>query len=266
MSRLGTFLDRLVGRLPWRADVTAHGSGRVVEPPSGSTSFHCWWEGLGASDPIVEVVATLEVLQRPQAPRLYFWALQASFADASRSYGAAHIGLQWNPRHAGSTAVNWGGYGEVSDVQSVLDGSASPLPSTPDDRNTRDYPWQEATPYRLRISRAPAGWRGEITDLSTGATSHIRDLFGGGDRLTGFVVWSEVFCACTDPQTVVRWSGFEARAMDGSVRRPASVRLTFPGGGCANTNVAATPEGIVQITNTARQARDMSVLPVPGAS
>jgi|SRR5215211_3322278 len=238
-------------------------SSGVNEPPSGSTSFHCWWEGLGATDRVIEVTAVLEVLQLPVAPRLYFWALQASFADGVRTYGAAHIGLQWNPRHAGSTAVNWGGYADVSDVQSVLDGSPSPLPSTPDDRNTRDYPWRQGVPYLLRISKAPVGWRGEISDLSTGQTSLIRDLYAGGDRLTGFVVWSEVFCACTDPQAVVRWNAFEARTVDGHVRRPASVRLTFPGGGCTNTDVAATPEGIVQVTNTTRHARDMAVLPVP---
>jgi hypothetical protein len=235
----------------------------VVEPPSGSTSFHCWWEGVGVADPIVEVTATLEVLQQPRAQRLYFWALQASFADASRSHGAAHIGLQWNPRHADNRAVNWGGYAEVSDVQSVLEGSLSPLPSTPDDRNTRDYAWKEGVPYKLRVSKAPRGWRGEITNTLTGETSFIRDLYAGGDRLTGFVVWSEVFCACSDPQVVVRWSAFEARSAGGHIRRPASVRLTFPSGGCTNTNVAATAEGIVQITNTTRQVRDMAVLPIP---
>ena len=236
----------------------------VVEPPSGSTSFHCWWEGVGASDPIVEVAVTLEVLQRPRAPRLYFWALQASFADAARTYGAAHIGLQWNPRHSHSTAVNWGGYAEVSDVHSVLEGSPPAIPSTVDDNNTRDFEWDEGVAYRFRISPADQGWRGEVTDLKTGVTTHIRDLYAGGDRLTGFVVWSEVFCACTDPQAVVRWSDFEARAADGTVRRPASVRLTFPGGGCTNTDTAATPEGIIQVTGATRKARDMAVLPVPG--
>jgi hypothetical protein len=240
------------------------GPPQVVEPPSGSTSFHCWWEGVNAADPVVEVRATIEVLQRPKAQRLYFWALQTSFADAARTYGAAHIGLQWNPRHKDSTAVNWGGYAEVSDVQSVLEGSPSPLPSTVDDLNTRDFPWKEGVPYRLHISKAAQGWRGEITDLTTNVTSHIRDLYGGGDRLTGFVVWSEVFCACTDPQAVVRWSDFETVSASGAVRKPASVRLTFPGGGCTNTDTAATPEGIVQVTGTTRKAKDMAVLPVPG--
>ena len=46
-----------------------------------------------------------------------------------------------------------------------------------------------------------------------------------------FVVWAEMFAACDHPQTVVQWSDFEARTVDGDVRRPASVRLTFPTGG-----------------------------------
>jgi hypothetical protein len=256
----------LLGHLPRRRTSHDGGSNGVVESPTGSTAFHCWWEGLGTADPIVEVAATLEVLQRPTAPRLYFWALQASFADAFRSYGAAHIGLQWNPRHAGSTAVNWGGYADVSDVQSILEGSGSSLPSTPDDPNTRDYPWSEGTAYRLRVTKAARGWRGEVTDLASSVTTHIRDLYGDGDRLNGFVVWSEVFCACTDPQTVVRWSDLEAHTSLGVPRRPASVRLTFPSGGCPNNNVVATTEGIVQVTNTVRQARDMAVLPILGAA
>jgi hypothetical protein len=260
MGLLGDLRRRLSG-LPEAVPST-------VEPPSGSTSFHCWWDGLGATgsdaDPIVEVQATLEVLQRPAAPRLYFWALQASFADAYRTYGAAHIGLQWNPRHAASTAVNWGGYGDVADVRSVLAGSPSPLASTVDDRNTRDFPWAEGVPYRLRVSKAASGWRGEITNVSTGVTSHIRDLFAGGDRLTGFVVWSELFCACTDPQVVVRWSDFAAATSSGVVRRPQSVRLTFPGGGCPNVDTVRTAEGIVQVAGTPRTARDMSVLPLAG--
>ena len=41
----------------------------------------------------------------------------------------------------------------ISDVRSILDGTASSLPSTPSDPNTRDYPWREGVPYRLRISR-----------------------------------------------------------------------------------------------------------------
>src|SRR4051794_25339290 len=139
------------------------------EPGHGVSSFHLWWQGVEAGVPLVSVQATLEVLQQPVVPRLYFWALQASFLDGPRSRGAAHIGLQWNPRHPDSTAVNWGGYADAGNVQSILTGTTSPLPSTPADPNTRDYPWHQGVGYRLGISRAPeGGWRGDITDTATG--------------------------------------------------------------------------------------------------
>ncbi len=235
------------------------------EPGGGVSSFHLWWQGLEGASPLVEVGATIEVTRRPTADRLYFWALQASFLDGVRSYGAAHIGLQWNPRHPGFTAVNWGGYADTGNVQSVLKGSPSRLPSTPNDPNTRDYPWQERVRYRFRISKVDGGWRGEVTDLSSGATQVIRDLFAQGDRLSGFVVWAEVFAACDDPPSAVRWSDLEARDTAGQVHRPNSVRLSFPSGGdCANTEVAVDEVGLLQFTNANRSARNGAVLPVPG--
>ena len=79
------------------------------------------------------------------------------------------------------------------------------------------------------------------------------------------MVWAEVFAACNHPQTVVQWSDFEATTATGDVRRPASVRLTFPtGGDCPNTDVVMSQLGLLQITNTVRTARDAAVLPVPG--
>lgn len=234
--------------------------GTVVEPPSGSTSFHCWWQGVDGGAPIVAASVVLEVLQEPVAPRLYFWALQVGFAQDRRNTGAAHIGLQWNPRHSGSRAVNWGGYADVGNVHSVLDGTPSPLASTVDDPNTRDFPWRAGVPYRLTVLKGTAGWRGEITDTTTGQTWHIRDLLVEADRLTGFVVWSELFCACTDPQVVVRWTEPVVRTAAGEERVPNSVRVTFPGGGCPNVDTVSTPDGLVQIANTTRTARDGYVL------
>jgi hypothetical protein len=234
------------------------------EPGKGVSSFHLWWQGLEGPLPLVEVAATVTVLQRPTVERLYFWALQASFLSSDAVHGAAHLGLQWNPRHPGNTAVNWGGYGDVNEVQSILRGTRSVLPSTPDDPNTRDYPWQEGTPYRLRIFRADGGWRGEVTDVAMGESIVVRDLHAGGDRLGGFVVWAEVFAACTDPKTVVQWSGFTASTAEGEIRRPASVRVTFPtGGDCPNTDVVMSTGGLLQVTNVPRTARDQGVLPVP---
>src|SRR5262245_1353386 len=56
--------------------------GRIVEPPSGSTSFHLWWQGIPEYPPIGSCSVVLEVLQEPVSQRLYFWALQASFQGA----------------------------------------------------------------------------------------------------------------------------------------------------------------------------------------
>ena len=120
--------------------------------------FHLWWKGVPANEPIVACSVVLEVVQPPTVAALYFWALQASFLDATgQSYGAAHTGLQWNPRHPGSRAVNWGGYAQAADVTSILEGSDSPLPGIPGDRNTRTFAWRDAIPYRFTIHRGTVG-------------------------------------------------------------------------------------------------------------
>ena len=72
------------------------------------------------SAPLIGVQATFEIVEPPQVDHLYFWALQASFGDGRRSHGGAHLGLQWNNRHPGNTAANWGGYHHSG---RILDGS-----------------------------------------------------------------------------------------------------------------------------------------------
>lgn len=233
------------------------------EPAGGVSSFHLWWDGL-PGEPVAAVAATLEVLVAPSVDRLYFWALQASFVDASgHRYGAAHLGLQWNPRFPRSRAANWGGYAEPP-ARSILDGTPSPLPSTPNDPNTRDYPWEPGHPYRLRIHPGERGWGGSITDLGTGETVEVRQLLAGGDRLAHAVVWSEVFARCDHPGVAVRWTDLEAIATDGRVLRPSGVRLSFPSGGdCPNTDVELDAGGgLVQKTNQRRAARPGAVLPI----
>ena len=168
---------------------------RLAGPPAGARAvgggFHLWWKGLSTDEPIVACSVVLEVLQPPSVPALYFWALQASFLDeAGVSYGAAHTGLQWNARHPGGRAVNWGGYAQAADVGSVLDGTDSPLPGIPGDRNTRTFAWREQVPYRFTIHRGALGWAATVTDLVTGSEVTIRELLAGGDRLGGFVMWT----------------------------------------------------------------------------
>lgn len=196
------------------------------------------------------VEATLEVVRPPAVDRLYFWALQASFTGpGGRHEGGGHLGLQWHGAHPGSTAVNWGGY---SAAGSELAGSVSSLPSATGNPNTRDYTWMPGRAYRLRIaSGGPGRWRGEVTDLTTGASTHVRDLHCGGDHLEAPCVWSEVFADCDHPSAAVRWSEL--------VPHPARVGVTYQShadGGCDNTTVRPDgPGAFLQVTNTARELR-----------
>lgn len=204
------------------------------------------------SAPLVAVQVTFEVAEAPGVDHLYFWALQSSFGDGPRSNGGAHLGLQWNRRHPGNTAANWGGYHHSG---RILDGSPSPLPSTPADPNTRDFPWQPQVPYRFRITRSEDGWRGEITDFVSGASVVVRDLYSPGSELIQPMVWSEVFAACDDPQVLVRWSGFAALTRDGDQVSPGAMRVNYQAyeaGGCSNTNVMFDGDGIIQATNAER--------------
>lgn len=227
---------------------------RVTGPPpsgNGASSFHLHWQ-FSPTAPLVGVQATLEIVEPPAVDSLYFWALQASFGDGRRNHGSGHIGLQWNQRHPDHTAANWGGYHTSG---RILDGSGSPLPSAPQDPNTRDFPWQSGRPYRLRITRAEAGWRGEIADLITGYSVVIRDLYSPGDRLMAPTVWSEVFANCDAPRVVARWSGLQGLTVDGEVVTARAARVNYQAyeaGGCSNTTSLLDGDGIVQVTNAER--------------
>ena len=230
-------------------------------PPSGNgaSSFHLHWQ-MPPSAPLVGVQATFEVIEPPAVSDLYFWAIQASFGDGRRTHGGAHLGLQWNRRHPGNTAANWGGYHHSG---RILDGSESALPSTPHDPNTRDYPWQPRVPYRFRITHVADGWRGEIADFSTGRSVVVRDLYAPGTELVEPMVWSEVFAQCDDPRVLVRWSGFGALTVDGDVVQPRAARINYQAydaGGCSNTNVLFDGDGIIQATNAERTVPQGSVV------
>lgn len=242
----------------WLRRILALFFGTAPRTPSGSTqsSFHLVWQ-VESEVPILAAEATLVVDADPTVDALYFWALQASFSDAARSFGGAHTGLQWNPRFPGFRAVNWGGYQDQRYGGAVLDGTESALPSSRGDRNTRDYPWRPRIPYRFRIERgSTAGfWAATVTDLDTGDTRLIRELECRGDRLTGVVMWSEVFAACDAPSVSVRWSDLVVEHSDG-VRTPVQTVETryqaIAAGGCPNTDSRVDAEGFVQTTNTDR--------------
>lgn len=245
------------------------------EPQSanGASSFHLVWD----IPPVLlqEVSATVEVLEPPVVRRLYFWALQVSFASERRLEGGAHIGIQWNRRYPEGTAVNWGGYGPADRGGLVLDGSDSPLPGVRGDRNTRSFPWKAGHPYRLRVGRAdesPEGlqaWRGTITDLDSGRRHLVRDLYAEGRHLVSPMVWSEVFARCEHPSVTVRWSDFSAVAASGEILEPRAVRVNYQtraDGGCDNTSVGVDELGLLQTTAVRRQVPQGALLPVPGAA
>jgi len=237
-------------------------------PPSGNgaSSFHLGWRLPRGAGQLVAAGVTLEVLTPPVVGHLYFWALQVSFPGA----GAAHLGLQWNHRHPGFGAVNWGGYTAGG---SLLTGTPSPLRSTPDDPNTRDYPWEPERAYRLRVQRVGDGaWRGEVRDLGTGEMTTVRDLMAGAPFLGDPMVWSEVFARCDDPSVTVRWSDLEVVSEAGDRFVPTALAVNYQShadGGCANTtSLLDEAGGALQVTNAERstpQGQAILELPPPTA-
>jgi hypothetical protein len=231
---------------------------RVSGFPTSSnkaSSFHLRWVGLPAGDPLVEVSATLEIVQPPVVPRLYFWALQASFVEGTRQCGAGHLGLQWHSAHPGGTAINWGGYDSSA---RELDGSRSEWPSATGNQNTRDFSWEPGRPYRLSISTGSrlGDWRGSVDG------DVVRELHGGGTSLADVMVWSEVFARCDDPTVVVRWSDFSARTTGATVA-PDRLVVSYQSkldGGCDNTSVLVARGAADQLTNVAREVPPGAVL------
>jgi len=215
--------------------------------------------------PALAVRATLEVVEPPETNDLYFFALQASFVEAGSHVGGAHIGLQWNRRHPGNTAANWGGYHSQTRGGAILDGTQSPLPSQPNDPNTRDYPWQSGRKYRFEIGPGSdmGWWLGTITDVTAGQTAVVRELHGGGSRLASPVVWCEVFAPCDGPSVTVAWSELEFLDDNGRWISVDSVRTNYQdysAGGCTNTNSAAEDGRWTQTTHTPRETPTQAVL------
>lgn len=218
--------------------------------PNGASSLHAHWVGVPADTVACEV--DLTVVVRPNGPHLHFWALQASFVDRGRVLGAGHLGLQHYPLHPGDSAVNWGGYHQRG---GELTGTASALPSAPGNVNTRDYPWQEGTTYRLHIGRGDDGWLGSVTDLGDGRTTVVRELHAPSSDLGHLVVWSEVFAPCEGPQAAVRWSRPLAITRDGTEVGVNTVSLTYQthaDGGCSNTTSRVVDGTLEQRTATPR--------------
>jgi hypothetical protein len=271
-----------------RDDTQATAGGpRAAGPPrsqNGASSFHLIWQmpRTGAAARLVEVSAVLEILVPPRVQALYFWALQVDFLEDGRMWGGGHTGLQWNRRFPGGTAVNWGGYASQERGGAVLPGTDPDLSFFPGDPNTMAFPWRPEQAYRLRVSRSPevpGAWRADLTDMTSGETTVLRDLLypqgsgrhrgrdasgGGTGHLAQPIVWSEVFADCDAPSVVVRWSDLSAKSEDGAVVRPEAVGVnyqTHQAGGCANTSVKMDGTGLLQITNTPREVSQGSRVP-----
>ncbi len=255
------FLDRLLGGGGARWD------GTTGTPPSGNgaSSLHLGWEVPAGR--WSEVRVELTVSEPPAVDRLHFWALQVGFAGGGSGGGGAHLGLQWYPRHPGSTAANWGGYGPSG---GELAGGPLAVPSATGNPNTGDYPWRAGDPYLLTVRRArrrapdsaPA-WTGVITDVRRGDELELRDLWAGGTHLTGPMVWSEVFADCDGPPSAVRWRRLEVVAEDGTAQSVARARVNYQridDGGCATTDSSVDGDAFVQRTGTARRTRTGTVL------
>ncbi len=253
MSFLNTFRGLFSGFRPVSIDPPARTKGL---PPSrnGASSFHLWWDTPPGA--ITQLAVTVEIRTPPKVETLHFFAIQASFMHKGTQAGGAHLGLQWNPRFPGSRAVNWGGY----DVDgNILAGTQSPLISTPDDPNTRDYEWHPQRPYRLKIgpAREKDGswlWPGSVTDLASGLTIQVRELLTDGDELTDPVIWSEIFAGCDAPSLSVRWSDLAVTTSDGTfpVSACGTAYQRYDDGGCTNTNSTIHHNAFVQTTNADR--------------
>ena len=281
-DRLRALADSLSAGLT----TTVTGGGpRVAGPPrspNGASSFHLIWEmpRTAAAAKLVEVSAVLEIVEPPRVSSLYFWALQVDFEEDRVTWGGGHTGLQWNRRFPGGTALNWGGYAAQSQGGAVLPGTQPHLFAFPGDPNTMSFAWEPRRPYRLRVFRSPdvpGGWRADITDLTSGTTTIVRDLMHpnglrarAGRTAAGYLlrplVWSEVFADCDAPPVVARWSGLSAVDEDGVIVRPSSVRVNYQAheaGGCGNTSVRRDGAGLLQVTNTPREIPQGALLDLP---
>jgi hypothetical protein len=261
-----TWLDRLFGR-----SVDALRMSGEPQSGNGASSFHLWWE-VPFGERLTEVAATLEVVDEPTADRLVFWALQVSFIKPGG--GGAHLGLQHHPTFPAGSAANWGGYAPP-DEGGLLVGSPSPLPSTPNDPNTRDFLWYPNRPYRLTIGRSPDlppvgffAWRGTIEDLHAGEFSVVRDLYSRGEYLRGPVVWTESFARCDHPSFAARWTDLAATGENGQAIPVTTVSVNYQersAGGCDNTNATVDGTGWMQRTSTPRTVQSGTRLSLPRA-
>ena len=232
---------------------------------NGASSFHLWWD-LPAGERYTAASVTLVVTERPDVNRLVFVALQVAFINPRG--GGAHLGLQHNPRFPYGSAANWGGYDSHG---GLLKGTESPLPSTRNDVNTRDFAWHQGVAYRLAVARGAErgdgwyAWEGTITDLGSGEETVVRRLWSAGTFIRAPVVWTENFAPCDAPSFQARWSDAAVVTDKDEAMEVSTMRTgyqTFSAGGCTNTDTVVDGDAFVQTTSVERSARPGTVLTV----
>lgn len=245
--------DGAWSRLKTRATALLAGQPRTSGRPTssnGASSLHLLWQ-VPTGEELVEASVRLTVPELPTVPRLYFWALQVTFAGG----GGAHLGLQWgadSPRR--DRHVNWGGYASSG---SELSGTTSHLPSSFANPNTRDFDWEPGRAYRLRIARTTGGWAGQVDDTL------IRCLDAPGETLHSPMVWSEVFADCDHPPVSVRWTDLEVVTRSGRHATVDAVATSYQSrqqGGCDNTVSEVDGDAFVQTTNSVRHTAQGGLL------
>jgi len=254
-----SFLDQLRAFLA--ADAATTPAERLTGRPTSSnraSSHHLFWI-THSNEPIVEIRATLEIVEPPTVDDLYFWALQASFTDGSTNFGGAHLGLQHHPKYPDSRAANWGGYHDASRGGQVLDGSPLTVPSALNNANTGNFAWQPQTPYVLRIyqdllDQDKTGWLGSITGPD-GEEHVLRELYCPGSALRSPLVWTESFAPCDAAPATVRWSEFTTVTRSGANETVTAVRTNFQSvadGGCSTSDSTVSGASVLQSTGVSR--------------
>jgi len=232
---------------------------------NGASSFHLWWD-VPYGERFTSASVTLDVSRQPDLDRLVFFAMQVAFVKPGG--GGAHLGLQHHPAFPDRSAINWGGYDSHG---SLLEGTESPLPSVDDDPNTRDYPWFPGRPYQLAVDRITDDdadihlWRGSCTDLISGETVAVRELYNRGKYLRAPVVWIESFAPCDAPRFEARWSNATIANEKGDVRAISRMRADYQhhaAGGCTNTNSFVDGVTFVQRSGQLRSTKPGTTLSV----
>ena len=85
-----------------------------------------------------------------------------------------------------------------------------------------------------------------------------------GSGLVDVAVWMDLASPPDDPPVVARWSGLSCRLASGGSAPVTGVQVTFPQGSeWRRLDVVVDEVGVLQVSNTARTAANLSVLAVP---